>query len=60
MTLSVRKLVNLLSRHRRAALAAQLAGPLGWISLIYLGSLLVLSLSLFFLSLLGAEGSLLL
>lgn len=47
MTSSVRKLVNLLSRHRRAALAAQLAGPLGWISLIYLGSLLVLLLHAF-------------
>lgn len=36
-----------LSRKPRALLAAQLAGPLGWIMLIYLGSLVVLLLHAF-------------
>lgn len=36
-----------LSRKPRALLAAQLAGPLGWIMLIYLGSLIVLLLHAF-------------
>lgn len=36
-----------LSRKPRALLAAQLAGPLGWILLIYLGSLVVLLLHAF-------------
>jgi putative spermidine/putrescine transport system permease protein len=36
-----------LSRRPRAVLAAQLAGPLGWITLIYIGSLVVLLLHAF-------------
>ena len=40
----VRRFVSAVSRRPRALLAAQLAAPLGWIALVYLGSLVVLLL----------------
>jgi len=43
----IRRIVQWFSRRPRAALSAQLAGPLGWILLIYLGSLFVLLLHAF-------------
>lgn len=47
MTQRFRAAALRLSRKPRALLAAQLAGPLGWIMLIYLGSLIVLLLHAF-------------
>ena len=40
----MRRFVSAVSRRPRALLAAQLAAPLGWIALVYLGSLVVLLL----------------
>ena len=44
MSAALRSLVAAVSRRPRALLAAQLSAPLGWIVLVYLGSLAVLLL----------------
>jgi hypothetical protein len=38
----IRRITGWFNRHPRATLGALLAGPLGWISIVYLGSLLIL------------------
>ena len=43
----IRRITGWFNRHPRATLRALLAGPLGWISIVYLGSLLILLMHAF-------------
>ena len=43
----IRRITGWFNRHPRATLGALLAGPLGWISIVYLGSLLILLMHAF-------------